>query len=129
MHRSFYIVIRTSLILLLNILYVIHTYMHTYIGTITQGPMNVTYFPSEPDIQLKCTVTSGVPVWIINETAVTLSQLDNPNDNVPAGHSRNGTNIIISAPPVNNTMYVCELPLTADNSIFSDPAFVYVAGE
>ena len=84
---------------------------------ITQGPTNVTYFPGQPDIQLTCTVSSGVPIWIINGTAVTLNQFDNPSDTVPPGHSRNGTNIIISAPPVNNTMYVCELPVTADDFI------------
>ena len=107
----------------------VYMYTYTYIGMITQGPMNVTYFPGQPDIQLICTVSSGVPVWIINGSAVTLNQLDNPHGTVPPGHSRNGTNIIISAPPINNTMYVCELPLTFDDSIFSDPGFVYVAGE
>ena len=107
----------------------VYMYTYTYIGMITQGPMNVTYFPGQPDIQLICTVSSGVPLWIINGTAVTLSQLDAPTDTVPPGHSRNGTNIVISAPPVNNTIYVCELPLTADDSTFSYPAFIYVAGE
>ena len=75
---------------------------------------------------LTCTVSIGVPVWIVNETVVTLSQLDN---NVLPGHSRSGTNIVIEAPPTNNTVYVCELAVSIKEIIFSDPAFVYVAGK
>ena len=37
--------------------------------------MNVTYFPGQPDIELICTVSGGVPLWLINGSAVTLNQL------------------------------------------------------
>ena len=76
-------------------------------------------------------MTSGVPIWIINETmVVTLTQLDDPNNfpNVPPGHSRIGTDIVIAAPPANNTMYVCEVGISLNESFRSDPAFVYVVG-
>ena len=75
-------------------------------------------------------MTSGVPAWIVNETAVLLSQLDDPdnNPNVPPGHSRIGTDMIIEAPPANNTMYVCLVQVSINESFQSDPAFVYVAG-
>ena len=102
-------------------------YVYTYVGIITEGPRNVTYFPGDGDIQLMCTATTGVPVWIVNGTAITLNQLDNPNT-LP-GHSRTGTSIVISAPPMNNTWYMCELVLSVNEILFSDPAFVYVASE
>ena len=104
-------------------------YVHLYmsIGTIIQGPSNVTYFPGDPNITLICTTSVGVPVWIVNGTVYTLSQLDNPNS-LP-GHSRTGSNIVIEAPPANNTRYVCEVAPSLTESFMSDPAFVYVAGE
>jgi len=103
-------------------------YMHTYVGNyiILQGPMNVTYFPGQPGIELICTVSGGVPLWLINGSAFTLNQL---SMNVIPRHSRNGSNIVISAPPMNNTVYICQLQLSADDNIFSYPAFVYVASE
>ena len=105
--------------------------MHMFTGVITQGPSNVTYFPGDPDIRLTCTVSSGVPAWVINGTAFLLSQFDDPtnNPNVPPGHSRMGTDIIIEAPPANNTVYTCVVDVSVNESFQSDPAFVYVAGE
>ena len=100
-------------------------YMCTYVGNyiILQGSMNDTYFPGQPDIEL---MSGGVPLWPINGSAVTLNQL---SMNVIPGHSRNGSNIVISGPPTNNTVYICQLQLSADDNIFSYPAFVYVAIE
>ena len=105
--------------------------MYLCVGAITQGPSNVTYFPGDPDIRLTCTVTSGVPAWVINGTVVLLTQLDNPANfpNVPPGHSRIGSDIIIEAPPANSTVYVCLVEISLNESFQSDPAFVYVAGE
>ena len=106
-------------------------YVCTYTGAITQGPMNVTYFPGQPDIRLTCTVSSGVPLWIVNGTiTIALNQLDNPDNMILPRHSRNGSDIIIEAPPTNNTRYMCQVSLTVDGpTIESDTAFVYVAGE
>ena len=75
-------------------------------------------------------MTRGIPVWIVNGTAVTLAQIDDPgnNPNVPPGHSRIGSDIIIEAPPANNTMYFCEVALSHSEFYHSDTAFVYVAG-
>ena len=96
-------------------------------GAITQGPMNVTYFPGQPDIRLTCTVSSGVPIWVVNGTPFTLNQLNNM---ILPGHSSNGSDIIIAAPPTNNTRYMCEVTVTVGDPTFeSDTAFVYVAGE
>ena len=110
-------------------LYTIHNC--TFVGVITQGPSNVTYFPGDPNITLTCTVTSGIPAWKVNETTVLLSQFDDPanNPDVPPGHSRMGTDIIIEVPPANNTRYVCLVVVSINESHQSDQAFVYVAGE
>lgn len=108
----------------------VHTHIRVFTGVITQGPSNVTYFPGQPDIRLTCTVTSGVPVWVVNGTiTITLNQLDNPNNMMLPRHSRIGTDIIIEAPPANSTSYRCEVSVTVNDTFVSDTAFVYVAGE
>ena len=75
-------------------------------------------------------MTRGVPVWFVNGSVVTLSQLDDPdnNPNVPPGHSRIGSDIIIEAPPANNTRYECLVQVSINEFYQSDPALVYVAG-
>ena len=105
--------------------------MDMFTGVIIQGPSNVTYFPGDPNIRLICTVSSGVPAWTVNGSLIALSQFDDPanNPNVPPGHSRMGADIIIEAPPANNTMYACLVDVSVNESFRSDPAFVYVAGE
>ena len=105
-------------------------YIHIFTDVIIQGPSNVTYFPGDPNIRLTCRVTRGIPVWVVNGTPVLLSQIDDPNNNpnVPPGLSRIGFDIIIEAPPANNTMYVCFVQVSINESFQSDQAFVYVAG-
>ena len=94
-------------------------------GAIVEGPQNVTYFPGQGNIELKCNVTAGVPLWMVNGTTFTLNEL---SDGELPGHNRTGANIIIET-PVNNTKYVCESLLSTDLTIQSTPAFVYIAGE
>ena len=94
-------------------------------GAIVEGPQNVTYFSGQGNIELKCNVTAGVPLWMVNGTTFTLNEL---SDGELPGHNRTGANIIIET-PVNNTKYVCESLLSTDLTIQSTPAFVYIAGE
>ena len=76
-------------------------------------------------------MSDGVPLWIVNGTiTIALNQLDNPDNMILPRHSRNGSDIVIAAPPTNNTRYMCQVVLTVDGpTIESDTAFVYVAGE
>ena len=85
----------------------------------------MTYFPGQGNIELKCNVTAGVPLWMVNGSAFTLSELA---DGELPGHNRTGTNIIIET-PVNNTKYVCESLVSTDLTIQSKATYVYIAGK
>ena len=85
----------------------------------------MTYFLGQGNIELKCNVTAGIPLWMVNGTTFTLNEL---SDGELPGHNRTGANIIIET-PVNNTKYVCESLLSTDLTTQSTPAFVYIAGE
>ena len=55
--------------------------------------------------------------------------LDELFDGDLPGHIVTGSNITVSS-PVNGTKYVCVIPLTPPNpTVFSDPAFLYIAGK
>ena len=98
-----------------------------YVGTIIEGPSNVTYIPglTPLPIELTCNVT-GLALWRVNNsvTAYTLSSLES---GALPGHSRDESNILINS-PVNNTEYIC-VSSTVGGDDSSNPAFVVVAGE
>ena len=96
-----------------------------YIGTVIEGPSNITYVPglTPLPIELTCSVT-GVASWEVNSTAYRLDELD---DGDLPGHNRTGVNILVDS-PVNNTEYIC-VSQTNDGSILSDPAYIIIAGE
>ena len=96
-----------------------------HIGAIIDGPRNIIYFPGQGNIILKCNVTDGIPLWMVNGSTFTLNQLA---QGALPGHNHDGTNIVIEI-PVNNTKYVCESLISANYSIRSEAAFVYIAGE
>ena len=95
------------------------------VGSITEGPSNVTYLPglTPLPIELSCNVT-GVATWRVNGTSYALSSLIN---GALLGHSATGTNILVNS-PVNNTEYIC-VSLTIDGETNSDPAYIIIAGE
>ena len=95
------------------------------LGSIIEGPSNVTYLPglTPLPIELTCTVT-GVAAWRVNDTSYILSDLTN---GALPGHSRTGTNILVDS-PVNNTEYIC-VSQTNDGETSSDPAYIIIAGE
>jgi len=99
--------------------------IYTYVGAIIEGPKNTTYFPGQGSIVLKCNVTAGVPIWMVNGSAYTLREL---SQGELVGHNRTGANIIIES-PVNNTKYICESLISTDRIIQSNTAVVYIAGE
>ena len=96
-----------------------------HIGTIIEGPSNVTYLPglTPLPIELTCNVT-GVAAWRVNGTSYILADLT--NGELP-GHSRTRTNILVNS-PVNNTEYIC-ISATNDGETTSDPAYIIIAGE
>ena len=94
-----------------------------WLGVIIDGPDTVIYFPGQEPVELSCNVTSGILLWSVNGTVLTIFQLR--NGFVP-GHSANESNIVIIV-PVNNTEYVCE-STTMEETIRSDPVFIYIAG-
>ena len=96
-----------------------------HIGAIIDGPRNIIYFPGQGNIILKCNVTDGIPLWMVNGSTFTLNQLA---QGALPGHNHDGTNIVIET-PVNNTKYVCESLISTNYSIRSGAAFVYIAGE
>ena len=95
-------------------------------GIVIEGPSNVTYLPGLTllPIELTCSVTE-VAAWRVNGSYYVISSLDD-NETLP-GHSRTGTNILVNS-PVNNTEYIC-VSQTNNDSTFSDPAYVIIAGE
>ena len=101
-----------------------YTYVNT-VGLVIQGPSDVIYFPGVTPlpIELICNVT-GVAAWRINGTDRILGTL---GMGIPAGHNHSGTNVLINI-PTNNTEYIC-LSQTNDDTVPSEPAFLYVAGE
>ena len=95
------------------------------LGTVIEGPSNVTYLPglTPLPIKLTCNVT-GVAAWRVNGTSYILSDLT--SGDLP-GHSRTGTNILVNS-PMNNTEYIC-VSQTNDGETISDPVYVIIAGE
>ena len=100
-------------------------YYYNCIGTIIEGPSNVTYLSGMTPlpIELTCNVT-GVAAWRVNGIGYLLRDL---TDGVLPGHNRIGTNILINS-PVNNTEYVC-VSTANDGETRSNPAYVFFAGE
>ena len=84
------------------------------------------YFPNQGPVQLTCVrnTTAGSTAWRVNGTQFSLTQLSN---NESTGHSRNGTSIVINT-PTNSTEYICVLVFDDRPDIFSDPAYLYIAG-
>ena len=104
--------------------WVIHIFS-IILGAAIQGPSIVIYFPGQETIQLACSITQGSTGWSVNgQPAVSLTGID--ANGIP-GHSRNGTNLVINT-PVNNTEYAC-VSIRDDRDVFSDPAYLYIAGE
>ena len=70
---------------------------------------------------------TGVVLWKIDNEFRLLIDITN---GILPGHNLTGTNILVYS-PVNNTEYVCVSPTTdpAVNSIYSDPAYIVIAGE
>ena len=95
-----------------------------YVGTIIEGPSDVTYIPglTPLPIELTCNVT-GVAIWRVNGVFFTLSDLTN---GALPGHSRTGTNILVNS-PVNNTEYIC-VSLRNGVETRSDPAYIIIVG-
>ena len=95
------------------------------LGTIIEGPSNVTYLPGVTPlpIELTCNVT-GSTLWRVNGSDYTVTRL--ANGELP-GHNRTGTNILVNS-PVNNTEYVC-VSMVNDVETISEPAYVIIAGE
>ena len=78
-----------------------------------------------------CTLTGGVPSWIVNSVAYTLRDLF---DGELAGHNINGINIIVEDIMMNDdrngSVYICLIPqILPTPDIVSDPTILYVAGE
>ena len=96
------------------------------VGTAIEVPSIVIYFPGRTilPIELTCNVTGTVTAWIVNDTAYTRIQLTN---GALPGHSRTRANILVNS-PINNTKYIC-VSLNDDVETYSDPSYIYVAGE
>ena len=95
------------------------------LGTVIEGPSNVTYLPglTPLPIELTCNVT-GTAAWRVNGSDYILSSL--ANGALP-GHSRTGANILVNR-PVNNTEYICVSQID-NGATISDPAYIVIAGE
>ena len=95
------------------------------VGTIIEGPSNVTYLPglTPLPIELTCNIT-GVAVWRVNGSYYFLNDL---TSGLVPGHNATGTNILVNS-PVNNTEYICAL-LDVGGNTESDPAYIIIAGE
>ena len=95
------------------------------LGTIVEGPSNVTYIPglTPLPIELICNCTGAI-LWRINNILYDLAY------GVPPGHSSIGTNILVNS-PVNNTKYICISPTYdgALHDVYSDPAYIVIAGK
>ena len=105
-----------------------YTCLFTVLGTIVEGPSNVTYIPglTPLPIELICNGT-GFLYWQVDGLCYFLSSLT--NGELP-GHNRIGSNILVNS-PVNNTEYICVTP-SYDftlRSIYSDPAYIIIAGK
>ena len=98
------------------------------LGSIIEGPSNVTYLPglTPLPIELTCNVTGVVIAWRVNGSVTAYLLGDLTNGALP-GHNVRRTSILVNS-PVNNTEYVCVF-LDAGNQTDSDPACVVIAGE
>ena len=79
---------------------------YKHVGTtIVEEPGVVKYHPVETvlPIELTCDISDGV-AWVVNHVTYLLNQLQ--NGNLP-GHNVNGSNILITSNPMNNSQYVC----------------------
>ena len=92
---------------------------------VTEGPSNVIYFPdvTPVPIELTCNIT-GIVAWRVNGLIYLFHGLTN---GALPGHNITGTSLLVYN-PVNNTEYVCTSQ-TAGGTFFSDPAYIYFAGE
>ena len=106
----------------------IYTWLHSVLarGTIVEGPSNVTYIPglTPLPIELICNCT-GIVVWGINKHFYALDYL---TDGGIPGHNFTGTNLLVNT-PVNNTKYICASPRNFSTVVYSDPAYIVIAGE
>ena len=104
--------------------------IYTALGTIVEGPSNVTYIPglTPLPIELICNCT-GVALWSVNNKLYVLPLLDNGIQVLP-GHNHTGTNLLVYS-PVNNTKYACVSPsyVLGVHDTYSDPAYIVIAGE
>ena len=96
------------------------------IGTIIEGPSNVTYLPGVTPlpIELTCSIAGMVIGWRVNGILYAFGQL--ANGDLP-GHNAAGSNILVNS-PVNNTEYIC-VSLTNNILFNSDPVYIIIAGE
>ena len=99
--------------------------IYNCIGTIIEGPSNVTYLPglTSLPIELTCNVT-GEAVWIVNGSN---HLVDSLTSGLLSEHNVSGTNILVNC-PVNNTEYICVSSEIGGN-IKSDPAYIIISGE
>ena len=106
----------------------IYTWLHSVVArnTIVEGPSNVTYIPglTPLPIELICNCT-GIVVWGINKH---FYPLEYPADGRIPGHNFTGTNLLVNT-PVNNTKYICASPRYFSTVVYSDPAYIVIAGE
>ena len=102
-----------------------HKYTEFTVGTIIEGPSNVTYIPGHTQLPIKltCNVT-GVALWRVNGTNYTLTELAN---GTLSGHNHTETNILVNS-PVNNTEYFC-VSSTNDGTTRSNLVYVVIAGK
>ena len=83
---------------------------NTYGITTVEEPGVVLYHPGVTvlPIKLTCDVSPGVG-WLVNGISYLLNQLQ--NGNLP-GHNVNGSNVLITNIPMNNSQYVCSDGIT-----------------
>ena len=72
-------------------------------------------------IELTCDVSPGV-AWVVNGNSYFINQLR--NGDLP-GHNVNGSNILITSNPMNNSQYVCTDSISSDGGVYH----IVVAGE
>ena len=94
--------------------------------TVIQEPSSLIYIHNVTPlpIELICKV-SREPTWQVNDRDYSLSRLA---EGRLEGYNRNKTNILVYA-PVNNTKYVCVSKTAGGDEFFSQPAFLFIAGE
>ena len=99
-------------------IYDLHLYKHTYVGTTVPGPSNFTYLPGVTSLplQLICDVAGGI-AWKVNSATYVFNQL------AGVGLDQNGANLLINY-PVNNSQYIC-----TNGRTDGQPYYILIAGE